>query len=289
MPAKKKNTPIPESIETNVPVEPASEPTIAEPALTADTISQVVGRGAAQPVPQPVVTPPPPQPPVAAPLVFPQAPNFPPDQGWMYDAHLNDNMPAAEETTITLLRTTTYQMPGTCPVCNEQRLGGTGKIHTSNSYKSGNMKYTLSLDFPLCKKCTDIQALFSKINGKAGGLGAIPGVLAGIGIAILGSSGTSSSSNSGNFFCYGIIAGAIVWGIAGWIISSILTRNMPKTLKERNKRIAGAASISGFNPTHVNFKFNNKSYAAAFQLLNSMGGANLIQQLLETMNKKQST
>jgi hypothetical protein len=284
MPTKKKSTAVPEFSATNVPVEP-----VVEPALAADTISQVVGRGAAQSVPQPVVTPPLPQPPVSAPLVFPQAPSFPPDQGWMYDAHLNDNMPPAEDTPVTLLRTTTYQMPGTCPVCNEQRLGGTGKIHTTNSYRSGNMKYTLSLDFPICKKCTDIQALFTKVTNKATGFGAIPGALAGIGIAILSSSAPSSSSNSGNFFCYGIIAGAIVWGIAGWIISSILTRNMPKTLKERNKRIAGSASISGFSPSHVNFKFKNKSYAAAFQLLNTMGGANLIQQLLDTMNKKQST
>jgi hypothetical protein len=280
MSPKKKSTLIPEGTGENQPVEPA---------LAAESISQVAGRGALQSETQTYVTATPPLIPTKPTVVSRPPASLPADQAWMYDPRLNDNMPLAEDTTITLLRTTTYQMPGTCPVCNEPRLGGKGKIHTTNSYKSGNMKYTLSLDFPICQKCTDIQALFAKNSNKASLLGIPFGVLALILTFVIGANSGPSGNSSSNYICIGIIAGFLVWGIAFAVINAILNSKFPKTLKDRNARIVGAANISAFNPTHVSFKFKNKTYAAAFQLLNTMGGLNLMQQMLDTLNKKQPT
>jgi hypothetical protein len=275
----KKPTPTPETTHENQPVEPA---------LAADSISQVAGRGAGQSEPQQYVAPTPPLIPTQ-PSVVPTVTTFlPADLAWMYDPHLNDNMPPVEDTTITLLRTTTYQMPGTCPVCNEPRNNGKGKIHTTNSYKSGNMKYTLSLDFPLCQKCSNIQALFTKNSNRASLLGLPFGV---IGIAItfvIGMAGPSAITFA-DMICPGIIVGFVAWMVAFAIINAIINSKLPKTLKTRNSRIGGTANISGFNPTHVSFKFKSKSYAAAFQLLNTAGGFNLMQQMLDTLNKKQPT
>ena len=259
-----------------------------EPALTQEAISQVAGRGTVQsnPVSEPTLMPSPPiippQPSTATP---PQA-SSPEVPAWMLDPHLNDSMPPAEDTTVSLLRTTTYSMPGTCPVCSEPRLGGTGKIQTSNSYRSGNMKYTLSLAFPICQKCTSIQQLFSKYSNKAM-LIAIPfGVIGAAVVVILGTS--NPGSDAGGYICGSIFAGFVLWGIATAIINPILTKKLPKTLRDRNSRIGGAAAISSFSPTHVSFKFKNKAYAAAFQLLNTSGGLNLMQQMLDTLNKKPS-
>lgn len=280
MTAAKKPSPIPK-----IPAEGNPE----EPALAQDAISQVAGRGTAQApsTTEPTLTPSPPIIPPQATVVNPPSAFIPVDKTWMYDAHLNDTMPPAEDTTVDLLRTTTYSMPGTCPVCNEARLGGTGKIQTSNSYRSGNMKYTLSLAFPICQKCTDIQTLFTKQSNKAALLGLPFGVVALVLTFVIGMSGASGSV-FGEMICPGILIGLAAWGIAWGISNAILNRKFPKTLKDRHSRIGNAASISSFSPTHVSFKFKSKAYAAAFQLLNSVGGINLMQQMLDSLNKKQS-
>jgi hypothetical protein len=274
----KKSSQLPETHGENQPLEPT---------LAADSISQVVGRGAVQPEPQRFVTPTPPLIPTQPAVVTPVPTSFPADKAWMFAPSLCDNLPPIEETTITLLRTTTYQMPGTCPVCNEARNNGKGKIHTTNSYRSGNMKYTISLDFPICQKCSDIQALFAK-NSSQASLYGIPFGVVGIVITFLSGLIGPTKETFSNLICPGIIIGFVIWVAAFGIINIILNSKLPKTLKNRNSRIGGAVSISSFNPTHVNFKFKNKSYATAFQLLNTMGGINLMQQMLDTLNKKQT-
>ena len=269
MPAKKTPTSIPDPFEDDL---------TSKPVLETDSISQMAGRGAAQPAAQSGSTSTPPQIPAQPSVVTPPPASVTADQLWMFDPRLNDNMGVSQDTTITLPRSTVYTMPGICPVCGEPRMNGTGKLHTTNSYQSGNMKYTLSLDFPICQKCTDIQAFFTKYSNKASLWGIPFGVLGIIIVIILGAA--DKSGDSGGYVCGGIIAGFAAWGIAFAIINAIITRHFPATLKERNKRINPAVSISGFNSMEVSFKFTNSAYAAAFQQLNILGGVSLLQQRL---------
>ncbi len=283
MPSRKtKSTPM-ESNPVTPPTEPAPiaeskpiEPPI-QAELTPEAATQAEGRFVAP------ATEIPPMPPTQ--VVAPTNPvPIKPGEEWMHDPNLNAGMPPVEAKSITLMRTQTYQMPGTCPVCNGPRLGGTGKIHTSSSYRSGNYQYSIALDFPLCQKCTDTQAFFTKLNNRAS-LYALPiGILALVIIFILGIN--SGTSEAGGYICGGLIGGAIAWGIGLAIINPILSRNLPAPLKERNKRIAGAASITNFSPTHVTFKFNNAAYGDAFHLLNTLGMQGLLDQLTKLLPKK---
>jgi hypothetical protein len=259
----------------------------SKPGLEGVPAEQAAGGGAIQPEAQSTPAAMPPPIPSAPALATPSPSTNPTDPAWMFDPHLNDNLLPVNETTITLLRTSTYLMPGTCPVCNGQRAGGTGKLHTSNSYTSGRMRYTLSLDFPICQKCTDIQAFFSRRSKRAMLLGLPVGVLTLL-VAIILSATSKNSSDSGNFICFGILGAFAVWGIASAMINAIINRNLPTALKERNKRLGPAVSISTFNPTHVSFKFGNNAYAAAFQMVNTAGSQNLVQQMLDTLKKKPS-
>ncbi len=277
MPPRKPKTPPIESTPTTPPEE--SKPIVppASTTLSSDAASQAGGRFSA-----PTAELPPTPPPLTASSATPLP--IKPGEEWMHDPNFNAGMPPATPKSITLMRTQTYQMPGTCPVCNGPRLSGTGKIHTSNSYRSGNYRYSIALDFPICQKCTDTQAFFNKLNNRAS-LYALPfGILALVVIVILGVS--SGTSESGSYICGGLIAGGIAWGIAQAIISSVLSKNLPAPVKERNKRIAGSVSIASFGPTQVTFKFNNAAYADAFHLLNTLGMQGLLDQLTNMLPKK---
>lgn len=186
---------------------------------------------------------------------------------------------------VTIPRVTTYHMPGMCVACGKPLNGSTAKIKASVQQTSGNLRTTLSLDFPLCMECNDVQKLFTKISNKALGIAAaIIGPLAAafLVIGLLTVKGSDNGGVVGGAVCGGFILWMVVFGI----LQSVLNKKQPQETQDRHKLIGKAVGITGFTSTSVTFKFASETFATLFESMNSIN-QDLINTVIQgLLNKK---
>lgn len=197
-----------------------------------------------------------------------------------------DSDRAAGIKVVTVPRVTTYHMPGICVACGKPLNGSNAKIKASVQQTSGNLRTTLSLDFPLCSDCNSVQQTFTKISNKALGIAAaIIGPLAVI-FVIVGLLTVKSSSDQGGIWGGAICGGFILWMVVYGIIQAVLNKKQPEDVQKLHNLIGKSVGITGFTSTNVTFKFASESFATMFSALNTLN-QDLINSVIQNLiNKK---
>lgn len=184
---------------------------------------------------------------------------------------------------ITVPRTITYHMPGMCVACGKPLNGSTAKIKTSHQQVSGNIRTTLSLDFPLCFDCEAIQKAYSRNSNKSIWI-SLGITLVLVILAVV--SAVTSSASSGDIWLAVVCGGLLFWGIVYAIVNAIINRQLPKANRDQHSVITKSVSITGFSFSDVTFKFTNESFANIFGGLNSPNTNILANALADMLKKK---
>lgn len=265
---------------------PADKPPAPEAASTAaGIVSQPVPTATAASAPSAAVPVPlPPATPVTASAASTAA-NVPPSQPATPEilTPAKDSDRKAGFRIITVPRTVTYHMPGMCVACGKPLGGSKAKFKTSYQQVSGNIRTTLSLDFPICLDCEANQKTYSRNSNKSVGISF--GITLVLVILVVVSSLTSSADSSGIWPAI-ICGGVIFWGIIFAIVKAIIDRQLPKAIRDQHSVITKSVTITGFSFSDVTFKFINESYANLFGGLNSTNPNLLANALADILKKK---
>ena len=157
-----------------------------------------------------------------------------------------------------------YMMPGICCVCGAP--AGENKMKVSGSSWSG--KTTVTLGFPLCDACSEIEQEWTK-RGRKGCLPtiAVSVILCGGAMAITQFFEVEKGTNLNGFVgCMFISAGLVL--ILGLIYQLVISR------KDKYKQLGNAVRIKNYERgwskgDKFTIEFQNKAFADLFKQMNA--------------------
>ena len=197
------------------------------------------------------------------------------------DPNLNSSLPLIQPDDVSIPRFgKKFLYPKKCVVCNSPDFEGYKKTLT-HSIKSGNITNTLNMDLPLCQTC---GAVGDEYKHNIGLGAAIAGVLAIAAIVIYSLAASiiqkiPLSQTFGSTFCIGLIGFFVAWFLAYQVLNLML----PQMVKERKKRIDGAAKIVYFDNQYINIRFQNSTFAEAFRSVNTLPTGEDLKKVMDQM------